>query len=247
MLAELIGEVHAASRQTYGARRVHAELVLGRGLTVARCTVELIMARHGLSGLPGRPRFRKIPNVATASDLVERQFGREEAGAVPRKMATPNLLASQIEDITGYRWERDGYDALASDAVGYLTLAGGAGGYYVTENATQPNATSVLVLERLAQAAAYSVAEFDQVNPDSARVFTDIDFSETPDTNRDAMIAQIQALHFRLFGNRVEADGPEVTANLELWQDLHQVEHDTSRAWAGLLSVLLHDPDFLFY
>ena len=74
MLAEVIREVHDASRQTYGARRVHAELVL----TVARCTVELVMQRHGLAGLPGRPRYRKIPNVPTASDLVERQFHRDQ-------------------------------------------------------------------------------------------------------------------------------------------------------------------------
>jgi putative transposase len=45
MLADVIRVVHAESRQTYGARRVHAELVLGRQITVARCTVELVM-RH---------------------------------------------------------------------------------------------------------------------------------------------------------------------------------------------------------
>ena len=69
MIAEVIREVHAESRQTYGARRVHAELVLGRKITVARCTVELVMRRLGLAGLPGRrevpqdprtPRRRKI-------------------------------------------------------------------------------------------------------------------------------------------------------------------------------------------
>jgi transposase InsO family protein len=78
MLAEVIREVHDASRQTYGARRIHAELVLGRGLTVARCTVELVMQRHGLTGLPGRPKYRKVPNQPTASDLVDRQFGRDQ-------------------------------------------------------------------------------------------------------------------------------------------------------------------------
>ena len=36
------------------------------------------MRRAGLAGLSGRPRFRRIPNVATASDLVERRFGRDE-------------------------------------------------------------------------------------------------------------------------------------------------------------------------
>jgi hypothetical protein len=36
------------------------------------------MHRAGLAGVSGRPRFRRIPNVAPASDLVERRFGRGE-------------------------------------------------------------------------------------------------------------------------------------------------------------------------
>ena len=56
MLLEVIGEIHHASRRTYGARRVHAELTQGRGILVARCTVELVMRRNGLAGLPGRAR-----------------------------------------------------------------------------------------------------------------------------------------------------------------------------------------------
>jgi transposase InsO family protein len=78
MLAEVIREVHDASRQTYGARRVHAELVLGRQISVARCTVELVMRHLGLTGLPGRPKYRKIPNTPTAEDLVNRDFARTE-------------------------------------------------------------------------------------------------------------------------------------------------------------------------
>ena len=39
MVAEVIRQVHDESRQTYGARRVHAELVLGREMTVARCSL----------------------------------------------------------------------------------------------------------------------------------------------------------------------------------------------------------------
>ncbi len=60
MVAEVIRQGHAESRQTYGARRVHAELVLSRKMTVARCTVELVMGRLGLAGLPDRPKYRKI-------------------------------------------------------------------------------------------------------------------------------------------------------------------------------------------
>ena len=77
MLLEIIVDIHHASRRTYGARRIHAELVHGRGLQVARCTVELVMRRNNLAGLPGRHRWRKVPNLPTATDLVDRRFRRD--------------------------------------------------------------------------------------------------------------------------------------------------------------------------
>lgn len=77
-LTELIAGVHQWSRGAYGARRIHAELILGRGVLVGCCAVELLMTRAGLAGLSGRPRFRRLPHVATAGDLVERQFQRDE-------------------------------------------------------------------------------------------------------------------------------------------------------------------------
>jgi putative transposase len=72
MVAEVIREVHDASRQTYGARRVHAELVLGRNMVIARCTVELVMRRFGLAGLPagrniGRSRTRRRRAISLAA------------------------------------------------------------------------------------------------------------------------------------------------------------------------------------
>ena len=77
-LTGLIGRIHLDSRGTYGARRVHAELALGRGLVIGHGTVALLMRRAGIVGVTGRPRFRRIHNMATASDLVERRFGRDD-------------------------------------------------------------------------------------------------------------------------------------------------------------------------
>jgi transposase InsO family protein len=78
-LTEVIRQVHVDSRGTYGARRVHAELALGHGIAVGHNAVEMLMARAGLVGLTGRPKFRRVPNVATSSDLVSREFGRSHA------------------------------------------------------------------------------------------------------------------------------------------------------------------------
>jgi hypothetical protein len=75
-LTDQILEVHAASHGTYGARRVHAELALGRGLVVSHGTVELLMARAGIRGVTGRPRWRRPTPELISADLVERSFAR---------------------------------------------------------------------------------------------------------------------------------------------------------------------------
>ena len=51
-LTDLITQVHLDSRGTYGALRVHAELTLGRGITVGHNAVDMLMRRAGLHGLP---------------------------------------------------------------------------------------------------------------------------------------------------------------------------------------------------
>jgi putative transposase len=76
-LTECITRVHHESRGIYGVRRVHAELVLGHEVAVGREAVARLMRRAGLQGITGRPRYRRVPNVATAADRVERQFGRD--------------------------------------------------------------------------------------------------------------------------------------------------------------------------
>ncbi len=77
-LTNLVAKIHTDSRQVYGIRRVHAELTLGHALLVGREQVALVMRRAGLRGLSGRPAWRRVPNLATAADLVDRQFTRNE-------------------------------------------------------------------------------------------------------------------------------------------------------------------------
>ncbi len=104
-LTEQIRRVHAESRATYGSRRVHAELTLGRGISVSLGAVEMLMHRTSLQGISGRPRYRRLPNVATTGDLVQRQFDRDG----------PNLL--WVTDITEHA-TREGklYCAVVLDA-----------------------------------------------------------------------------------------------------------------------------------
>jgi putative transposase len=87
-LSDQIRAVHAASRGTYGSRRIHAELRLGRGIMVGYHAVAMLMRRAGITGLPGSRRPRPQQQTPTATDLVNRNFARD----------APNLL--WVTDIT---------------------------------------------------------------------------------------------------------------------------------------------------
>lgn len=77
MLTDLITQIHIESRGTYGARRVHAELTLGRGVEVGRGQVELLMRRAGLQGVAGRRKWKRIRADDISTDLVKRDFRRQ--------------------------------------------------------------------------------------------------------------------------------------------------------------------------
>ena len=75
-LTGLIREVHTASPQTYGSRRVHAELTLGMGIQVSERLIAVLMSSAGIVGLPGPAKVKRLHGVATADDLVHRKFHR---------------------------------------------------------------------------------------------------------------------------------------------------------------------------
>jgi putative transposase len=71
-----IRRVHKASKQTYGAPRVHAELA-AEGIHVGRKRVERLMRTDGLVGVSRRRGTRttiRDDRVRPASDLVDRNF-----------------------------------------------------------------------------------------------------------------------------------------------------------------------------
>ena len=73
-LTEQIVEIHAMSRETYGAPRVHAELRLGLGVRCGRKRVARLMRIAGLHGIYWRRPKRTRPPPAVHDDLVLRRF-----------------------------------------------------------------------------------------------------------------------------------------------------------------------------
>ncbi|MFE6229481.1 IS3 family transposase [Cellulosimicrobium sp. NPDC057862] len=74
-LAATITRIHQASRATYGAPRVHAELRLGLGIRCGRKRVARLMRDAGLVGVCHRRKRRgHRPAPAPHEDLVRRDF-----------------------------------------------------------------------------------------------------------------------------------------------------------------------------
>lgn len=77
-LKELIEKAFEDSHQTYGAPRIHAELLLAHGISVSRKRVARLMRELDIIGVSrrktrGRPR-RLAPETPAAPDLVKRDF-----------------------------------------------------------------------------------------------------------------------------------------------------------------------------
>jgi hypothetical protein len=219
---------------------------------------ELLLARD--AGVPDMDRMTAHREAFLAGGLTLRSLvgaivrspeyssaPSDDALAVPLKQASPELLASQVEDLTGFRWTYADYDLLRSAEVGFRTLAGGADGTFVTENAHTPNATLILVQKRLAEAAASYAVRQDQALPaEERRLLTVATFAEA--SADDPVVAeQIAALHLRVLGNRFAPTDDAVTAYVELWRDLHGIDGDPATAWTGVVSAFLRDPDLLLY
>lgn len=156
-------------------------------------------------------------------------------GASSRRLVSPDLLASQVEGLTGFRWSFVGDDMLSTDQFGVRTLAGGADGYAVTEVSRSPNATGVLVQQRLAELAVGHLVEegsvpwFGVVDPTVA---------PTPETLADLVLV--------VLGDPVTADSEPVAALTELFGQIEAVEGRPA-AWSGLVYALLRDPEFVTY
>ncbi len=99
-LANEVVDIHTASHGTYGVRRVHAELRLGRGVRTGRKRIERLMRCTHRAGVDRRKRrgcTRRDPSEQPSSDLVQRDF---------RPQAPDRLY---VADITQHRTTQGWY------------------------------------------------------------------------------------------------------------------------------------------
>ncbi len=193
------------------------------------------LTRHRQAFIEGDLTLRSL-FASIVEDPSYRATHADDEGAASLRWVTPDLLASQVEGLTGFRWTFTGDDMLATDTVGVRVLAGGADGTTVTEVSRSPNATAVLVQKRLAELAASHLAAEGAVP-----WFGVVDPSVAPDA------ATVADLVLATLGEPVAEDSPAVRALLDLFAELEAAEESRQAAWTGVVYALLRDPDFVTY
>lgn len=197
------------------------------------------LTRHREAFLDGGLTLRSL----VASVIADPAYRSPPDGSHPRAAGTRLLSAFQlqrsVEDLTGFRFESGGADVFGVDLYGFRSLAGGLGPSWDGEAAVEATPTSVLVQERLAQAAGWSVATADLADPAHARLLVGI--GETPDA------AIVQDLYLRVLGRILPDDDPEIVRAIGLWSAIHDTTGSPVDAWGGLVAGLLRDPDFVLY
>ncbi|MEZ4238571.1 MAG: DUF1585 domain-containing protein [Myxococcota bacterium] len=165
------------------------------------------------------------------------------------KLVSPEQLSTEFTQLTGYTWFFDGRDGLRNNSLGLPVLAGGIDGRFVTQRSYTPTVGMVFVQERLAQAAAYYVAEHD-LDPDrteSAKLLGYVTVEDTPESSPDAFEQQIRQLYLDITGVPLPDDATEPAQLTALWKHQYSVDASPTRAWAGVLSVVLRDPSVILY
>jgi len=188
--------------------------------------------------------------------IVESDSYRAAEATVPEtadrvstvRVASPAQLASIVEELTGYRWSFGGVDALTDPGSGLVTLAGGVDGSGVRAPDWTPSVSLVLVHERLAWSAAWSVAQHDLGVPVADRLLlTRVTAEDTPEDAPDRFDAQIRDLYLRITGRLLLDGASEPDRLATLWKQVWSVEGSSEAAWAAVVAAVLRDPAVLLY
>ncbi len=182
--------------------------------------------------------------------------GNGSDGTVGLLNMRPEAVGRTVESLTGFVW-RAGYDEagcggfdcygdvdlMNNDLYGFRSMSGGVDGLYVTTPVFDSTPTRALALSAMmSEAAAFVVArDLAESDPNQRTLLTQLDNPLDPDQAR----AQLAALSYRFYGERVDADDPSVDLTLLLLNGAANRGADT--AWSLAIAAMLQDPALLFY
>jgi hypothetical protein len=170
--------------------------------------------------------------VKSDTDLAEREN--------TARLLMPDQWNSLIKDLTGFSWTWAGFDQMSNDTYGYRVMSGGVDGLQVTRTQEVPSLTSILVAQRLSEAAARTALESSWEEGHGLLVGVDPTDRPGDDTFEDTLAE----LHWRLLARRPSEE--DLDSLRSLWEAV-QTSEDVETAWVAVLSALLRHPEFVSY
>ncbi len=180
--------------------------------------------------------YRAGDYLAEATDVA--------VGQTLHSMSAP-MLASFVEELTGFRWEWEGWQQLDADVSGYRVLAGGVDGATVRRPALDPSVSRTLVIKRLSQAAAETVVLHDLATTAVERRLVGRSVADMAMPPDDAALAvEIGTVHRRVLGTA--PDSERLDALLGLYGEAWALG-GAEAAWRTVVAALLRDPEAWTY
>jgi hypothetical protein len=155
------------------------------------------------------------------------------------RLIDATLLASTLEDLTGFRWTWQGFEVLDNDTYGFRILGGGVDGAQVTRPQRTPSLTWNLTVQRAAEGAG-AVASNSLGIPGS--FLEGAHLGDRP--GGAAFDAEVAALHWRLYAER--PDAAWISAIGALFTAVAAREGE-QQAWVAVVSAMIRDPLFVSY
>ena len=192
---------------------------------VHRKSFQKHMAVFAESEFTIRPLVRSILNDPLYRDMAN------------LKVVSARMYASQVEHLTQYRFQETGVDGFDADLYGIRGLFGGRGKDWSMNPSNLPTATFALVVQRIAEAAAYHATH----NVSAANQFFTFDFQLYENATPDK---------FRMIYHSVLSTDPsdtELNDLIDLWNRVFELTESSAESWQAVLTYLFRHPMFLTY
>lgn len=194
--------------------------------------------------------LRMRPLIAAVTDTPEYREGgladdaSDEAQdrEMTARMMAPDVIATTLEALTGFRWTWGGFDQLYNDDIGYRIMLGGLDGYTVGSPQKDPGVTWALTWQRVAEAAASTAVQRELVDGGDRLLLAQVSLDDQP--GDAAFTAELEGLCWRLYAARPDAS--RIAELSEFWSAVDAIGGPTE-AWTRTVSVMLRDPEFVGY